>query len=67
MSPNPGIGQFDFSWDENLNINQISVFDINGKLVLNKIISTGQTQISLDIINQATGIYISGKQLLDKK
>lgn len=37
---------------------EISVYDINGRLIIKNDIKSGQNQISVDIINQAPGVYI---------
>jgi hypothetical protein len=58
VSPNPGNGLFDFSWHEDVQIDQIFVYDINGRLIIKKDIKSGQNQISVDIINQVPGVYI---------
>lgn len=70
VSPNPGSGLFDFSWQKDVQIDQICVYDINGRLIIKKEITSDQNQSSVDIINQATGVYIweakSGNEVKQK-
>jgi len=40
VSPNPGNGLFDFSWYKDVQIDQITVYDINCRLIIKKDITS---------------------------
>jgi hypothetical protein len=58
VTPNPGVGLFDFVWGKEMIGDQILLFNTNGEQVLRKSIENGQTKVSVDISSFMSGMYI---------
>ena len=58
VTPNPGVGLFDFVWGKEMIGDQILLFNTSGEQVLRKSIDKRLTKVSIDISGFMPGVYI---------
>ncbi|MDX1461543.1 MAG: proprotein convertase P-domain-containing protein [Marinirhabdus sp.] len=58
MYPNPAQGQVTIANSSNINLERLTMYDVNGKLVNTTDLSDMQGEQTIDIANLASGVYI---------
>jgi hypothetical protein len=58
ISPNPAHGNMNLFYNENIDFNNVAVYDLSGRLVLKAIVSDKGDQVSINIDNLQSGLYV---------
>ncbi len=58
--PNPNSGQFKVNLPASTDVDEIAVFDLEGKVIFNSLIKEGVEAVDVDLQNLAAGSYIIG-------
>ncbi|MDX1462588.1 MAG: T9SS type A sorting domain-containing protein, partial [Marinirhabdus sp.] len=58
MYPNPAQGQVTIANSSNINLERLTMYDVNGKMVNTTDLSDMQGEQTIDIANLASGVYI---------